>query len=124
LWLVHYSNIFSWKGFARFALYIILLKHLQLLLQPFSYCQLYSWFEELMAAVALVGSKRFSVVEFVDENMVEAIPTCWVDDLNSAAWWPRGLNSGQLSKAITNCTQPDDSAGDRFLIRVLGQAGM
>ena len=77
-----------------------------------------------MASVVVGNSKKFSVVEFVDENVVEAIPSCWVDDLNNSAWWPSGQTASQLSKSITHCAEPNHLIGDNFLIRVLGRAGM
>lgn len=45
----------------------------------------------------------FAVVEFVDDNSVDAVPSNWIEE-NRCSWPPyRGL---RFTSAVTRCEQP------------------
>ncbi|XP_065306681.1 uncharacterized protein [Dermacentor albipictus] len=66
-----------------------------------------------------VPEQVFTIVRFVGDNQVEAVPTCWLK--NGMCFWPTGYSPSRLKKAIMRCETPDRTF-ERHKIRVIGTA--
>lgn len=51
------------------------------------------------------GSSSWTVVKFIEENSVEAVPTSWIKD-NKHCLWP-SLQYNKVIQAIRNNQEPD-----------------
>lgn len=66
---------------------------------------------------------NYSIVEFIEENTVEIIPSSWLLPDNKTALWPKDINPSTLKRYLKNRIE---SAADwsSVKIRVLGHAGI
>lgn len=67
--------------------------------------------------------KKYAVVEFVNDESVETIPTCWLTNDNSAAYWPPCKTVQRFKKFVTERTTPDKTSWELCSVRVMKLAG-
>lgn len=66
--------------------------------------------------------KKFSIIEFTEENAVEIIPSSWLSSDKKTTLWPPIVTPSLLKKYLTNNTEPGTN-WNLVKIRVLGDAG-
>lgn len=59
----------------------------------------------------------WTIVHFIEENMVEAVPIVWLQ--NNVCYWPP-YSGKRLNLAISTCEKPVFSIWPLFKIRQLG----
>jgi len=64
----------------------------------------------------------YSVVEFLEEQAVECVPTSWLDIDKRRAYWPGFISRVRILKCVKSRLPPDDS-WKLFAVRVIGTAG-
>jgi hypothetical protein len=64
--------------------------------------------------------KMYSVVHFPEENAVEAVPSDWLVDDDTAVLWPPKYNDSALYKARLNGEPPNPVTWQKFTARRLG----
>lgn len=65
----------------------------------------------------------YSVVEFVDENSVEIIPSSWISPNKKTALWPKDVTPSML-KIHLKCRSDPKPDWTRIDIRILAQTGI
>ncbi|XP_067206649.1 uncharacterized protein [Linepithema humile] len=63
--------------------------------------------------------KKYSIVEFIEENTVEIILSSWISSNNKTALWPKDITPSILRKYLKNNTVPNDNWSS-VNIKVLG----
>lgn len=61
----------------------------------------------------------YSVVHFINENSVEAVPKIWINDEKSQCAWPKSCT--KPSRLIEKRVLPNDKEFIYFKVRVLSQ---
>jgi hypothetical protein len=69
-------------------------------------------------------TKEYCIVEFLDDNCVEAVPQSWVTEGGKSAYWPSKYSDAKVTKAISDGVKPDKQTWKCLDIRKLGQSGM
>lgn len=67
--------------------------------------------------------KKYSIVEFIEENTVEIILSSWISSNNKTALWPKDITPSILRKYLKTNTVPNDNWSS-VNIRVLGHTGI
>ena len=63
------------------------------------------------------AAKKFAVVRF-DDNSIEVIPTAWITNDDTAAYWPPFKTVPQFAKFVSNATEPDKKKWELVSVQV------
>jgi hypothetical protein len=67
--------------------------------------------------------KKYAIVEFVNDQSVETIPSSWLTNNNSASYWPPCKSVQSFKKHVSELTAPDMRKWELCSVRVLKFAG-
>jgi len=68
--------------------------------------------------------KKYCVVEFTAEKSVEAIPSCWIDESQLNAYWPKFRTPAQFRKFVAETALPDKRTWELCSIRIIKTTGL
>lgn len=65
-------------------------------------------------------SKTWTVVHFIEENMVEAVPSTWIIGNNKCLWPPHQWTSEKIRHCIKSCTF--DTCWESYNVKIFKNA--
>lgn len=77
----------------------------------------------ILYLIVEIKMNTYSIVEFIDDNTIEAVPTVWVNAKKRKCAWPTTKNSSLIKKLIEFNSIPNSTDFKYYVAKVLKTSG-